>query len=348
MLLRWWKQHGSNGLIGLDIGSNVIKLLEIKSTEKPFRVESFAIVPLPTGTIVKGEIKDPNAIGAALKELFKRKNIQTKSVALAISRSSAIIKNIQVDNRLTPSEIESRAWIEANHHFPDLVGEIYLDFSVSPSTENPSQLDLVLVACRKDQIKPYLDALQQSGLVAKIIDVNSYALERALALMAESFSDLNTVALLNLDLNVSTLLVVHDRKLIFAHDHAYDGQRLQTSTQEYLKTAVGQIASLNDAAYLEILKNALSAHLRHTMHFFYSSRPNINIQKLMLSGDCANTPALAEFIQQEVGIETVLANPFLGMTIASGVDAKELQMHAADMMLSCGLALSVDKPSNTI
>lgn len=346
MLLRWWKQRHDQGLVGLDIGSNSVKLMEINSTTKPYVVKNFATAPLPDGLVVKDEIKDHAALGALIKELFRKNNIQTKAVALAIPRSSVIIKNIQVNSQLNAADIESRAWVEANHHFPDLVGEIYLDFSVTPIPQDPSQLDLTLVACRKTQIKPYLDVLHEAGLNAEVIDVNSYALERAVNILMEEMPQISTVALLNLDMQLSTLLVVQENKLIYAHDQAYDGKRLVTQTKEYLQSATNQIATLNDSGYLETLKNALSAHLRHTMHFFYSSRPNIGIQKLILSGDCAATPCLDVFLQQEVGADTVLANPFEKMIMTPDTQLSQLQQIAPTMMLSLGLALSQSTHNN--
>jgi type IV pilus assembly protein PilM len=92
-----------------------------------------------------------------------------------------------------------------------------------------------------------------------------------------------------------------------------------------------------------LLKSALSAHLRHTLHFFYSSRPNINIQKLILAGDCALIPCLDAFIQQEIGIPLELAKPFVNMDVAEGVDRAVLEQSAPVLMLSAGLALSEDK-----
>jgi type IV pilus assembly protein PilM len=346
LLSKWWKHRVAEGLIGLDIGSESIKLLELNTTNTPYQVENFVIANLPSGAVVAGEIKDYAAISATLKDLFKRNNFKSKSIALAIPRSSVIIKNINIDSRLNPAEIESRAWIEANHHFPDLVGEIYLDFSINPLPQDKTQFELTLVACRKEQINPYLDVLRDSGLVATVIDVNSNALERALTLLLAKKPELTTVALLNLDNHLSTFVVTHEQKLIHAHDHSYDGQRLRTQAQDYLKTVAGQTASLSDQAYYEILKNTLSAHLRHTMHFFYSSRPNINIEKLILAGDCAVTPEIATFIQQETGVETTLGDVFAEMQFAIPLKQEEAKTIAPAMMLCCGLALSVNNPTN--
>lgn len=340
LLLRW-RHYTSEQFIGLDIGPGFIKLLKINSDEDPYCVEGFGIIPLPAGTIAKEEIKDAAAIKTALREVFEDSGIKTKNVAFAIPRSSTIIKTIAVDGRLNAVDIESRAWIEANHHFPDLVGDIYLDFDVvGPSAQDPSQLDLLLVACRKDHVKPYLDILNESGFTVKVVDVNCYALERALSLFIRQFPKLQTVALLNLDFNISSLIVIHQGQMIYAHDHSYEGFYFMTQAQQYLKDKNEAKVSLADPAYLDILKAGISAHLRHSMHFFYSSRPHIAIEKLVLAGDCSTVPYLNAFIQQETGLDTVLVNPFAGMTVEPIVDETMLQKYSSALMLVSGLSLS--------
>jgi type IV pilus assembly protein PilM len=337
-LRRWLKQRTPTNLAGLDIEAESIKLLEINSTDSSNRIENFAIQPLPVGAIVKDEIKNPAAVITALKELSKQSSIKTKNIALAIPRSAAIIKTITIDKRLTPGEIESRAWIEANRHFPDLVGDIYLDFSITgASAEDPTQLELVLVACRKELINPYVEVLRQSGFVPKIIDINCYALERSMSLISKRAPALNTWGLLNLNFSLSSFIIIQKNQLLYAHDHSYDGQRLSTQTKKFLTEE--KLAEA-DPRYFDVLKENLSSHLRHTMHFFYSSRPNINIQRIVISGDCATIPGLAKFIQQEVNIETELANPFIEMSFASTVNKEDLQRYTPALMLSCGLALS--------
>jgi type IV pilus assembly protein PilM len=350
-LRRWLSQRTPNTLVGLDIQPETIKLLEINAHDGGNRIENFAITSVPVGAIVKDEVKDPGVIANTLRELFRDRNIKSKNVALAIPRSAAIIKNITVDSRLNSSEIESRAWIEANRHFPDLVGDINLDFSISPSAQDASLLDMTLVACRKEQIKPYLEIIRQSGLTAKVVDVNCYALERAMSLITKTGSADN-LALLNLNFTLSSLVVVQNNQLIYAHDHTYDGVRLTTQIKKLSETsgtgttpapATGEAttpASAIDPSYAAVLKENLSAHLRHTMHFFYSSRPNVSIQKLVIAGDCATIPNLLEFIQQETNIETELADPFINMKFDSNIDTTELHRSAPVLMLSCGLALS--------
>jgi type IV pilus assembly protein PilM len=336
----------TEGLIGIDFGPEFLKLLQISSSESKIKVENYSIMPVPSGAVVKDEIKEFAVVSTILKDMFRQTGITTKDVALAIPRSLAIIKNITVDSRLNKDEIESRAWIEASRHFPDLIGDIYLDFAViGPSTQDNTQLELILVACRKEQIKPYLEVLRLAGLNPKIVDVNSYALERALALAADNHDANSTVALLNLNTNLSTFIVVYGNTLVHAHDQTFDGHRLQTQVSNYIKDKLsgnedGNAEGFNDVNYTNILKENLLSHLRHAVHFFYSSRPNIAIQQMIISGDCASIPKLASFIQGEINIETIVANPFKNMVVASHLKEVDLQKKAPALMLSCGLALS--------
>lgn len=334
LFLPWMALHKNNQIVGLEIGSNSLKLLKINSSTTPKKIENFSIASLPPDAIVKGEIKDYAAVAQVLKNMVKQAGITTKEFALSIPRSSTVIKNITIDSRLSEDEIESRAWIEAKNHFPELVGDIFLDFSIlGPAAQDASQLELVLVACRKDQLKPYMDVLHMAGLNPAIIDVNNYALERALSLIANETAS-STIALLNLDFTLSTLIVVHENKLIYAHDEAFDGNRLLKQVREFPKDSPN---------YVDLLKDSLSAHLRHTIHFFYSSRPNINIDKIILSGDCVTLSSMDLVVHQVTGIETQLANPFVDMTPSSMVNANELKQNAPALMLCCGLALSTVK-----
>lgn len=333
--------RGAEPLIGLDIGPEQLRLLQINLSNSPYRVENYSVSALPEGVIVKDEIKDFSAVSHAIREMFRNSNISTKSVALAIPRSLAIIKNITVDARLNSEEIESRAMIEANRHFPDLVGDSYLDFVITgPSAQDKNQLELILVACRKEQIKPYLEIIRLSGLIPKIVDINSYALERALPLTLSSESPLETVALLNININLSTFIVIQNGNLIHAHDQTFDGHRLMSQVKAYCKTKGTDQPDQNDEEYLTILRENLISHLRHIVHFFYSSRSHITIQQIILSGDCASMPHLANFVQKEIGVETILADPFKKMVFAKNINAEELKKNGAAMMLCCGLAMS--------
>lgn len=340
-------QIATNDLIGIDIGPDRIKLLKINSTTTPYQVVEYATIPLPVGSIVKDEIKNPGAIGNALRDLVKNAGIHAKYAAVAIPRTLAIIKNITVDKRFSSDEIESRAWIEATRLFPDLIGNIYLDFTITgPSTTVPDQLDLLMVACRKEHIKPYLEVVQAAGLIPQIVDVNCYALERSLRAIIPNQEATQTVALLNVNLTQSSLIVLHKNQLIHAHDQTFDGQRLLKQVDEYIKkrsTQPGMETApvlIAESTYLSLLQENFLSHLRHTIHFFYSSRSNISIDKIFLAGDCTTIPDFSAFIQKELGIPTELAQPFQNMNINQQLNIDEINKSAPSLMLCSGLALS--------
>lgn len=352
-LLRWYRQRqASQSIIGLDIGPDVIRLLKINLTITPYQVENFAIAALPPGIIEKEEIKNFSAVANIIKSMVSMSDVKTKFVALAISRSSVVIKNVIIDSRLNSTEIESRAWLEANRLSADLVGDIYLDFNTTPvMPPDPAHLDLNLIACRKDHIKSYVDVLKQSGLIPKVVDVNCFAIERALSHWAVNSSPNKTIACLNLNFTLSSLVVIQDNQLLYAHDHSYDGRRLKTQILRHLKIEGKSLSDpiearvlVEDPIYADILRENLSAHLRHIIHFFFTSRPNVSIQQLVLAGDCADIPNIAEFVKRETNIDTIIANPFVNMEFAPGLDIEKIKANAPSLMQSCGLALTRANP----
>jgi len=359
----------SSQLVGLDFSANNIKLLSISGSKSAIQVENFSISPLPPTAIVKGEIKDYELASEALKTAFIDANVKSKCVALSIPRSLAIVKTILINNRLSSTEINSRAWVEANRNFPELIGNICLDYAIlGPSSQDSSQLELMLVACRKDQITPYLELLRLASLTPKIVDLSSYALERALSVITKQASGSGAIALLNLDINLSTLIVVQNNNLIYAHDESYNGDRLidllrktnqqqpegqagkqpqeqvleqpqeQPKSQEQVQEKPQEQPKSQEQT--QTLQENLSLHLRHKMHLFYSSRPQVMIEKMVLSGDCALFPEIASHVQQAIGIDTVIAAPFSNSALASHIDSTKLNACAPSLMLSFGLALS--------
>lgn len=348
MILNWLKRSASKNLLGLDFGSDTIKILEISATENNKKIENYAIAPLPTGAIVASEIKNSQAVIHTLKEIAEDTNFTTKKVAIAIPRASVVIKNTTIDSRLSEDEIESRAWIEANNQFPELIGGIYLDYQLLGSVSGRAdKTEMMLIACRKEQIDPYLSVLSESNFEAKVIDVNTYALERSFFLLKKHNVALEPKALLNFDLTLSTLIVTQKEDLIYSRDHSYDAHRFMTQVTKYLKEDTQFAMSLESqanptipSAYQDILKENLISHLRHIMHFFHASRPNVNLQTLVLSGECVQIPHLTEFIKQELNINTEIANPLAKMSLASSLDEINLQKQAPSLMLACGLALN--------
>lgn len=136
-----------------------------------------------------------------------------------------------------------------------------------------------------------------------------------------------------------------NNKLLYAHDQSFDGGLLVSQAKKYLQEAgispekvTDQL--LDDVGYQAIFKEGLTSHLRHTVHFFYSSRPNIAINKIILAGDCAEIPLIAAFIQREIGIETEVANPMANLRLSPSIDEGEFKRQMPALIECCGLAIS--------
>lgn len=342
--------NDSNGgnIIGVDIGAERLKVLKINQQGDHYSIEKFAIVPLPPGVLVKEEIKNIPQLADTLEKLFYDADISEKEIALSIPKPLAIIKTISVDSRLTEKEIEDRAWTEAHRHFPDLIGNIYLDFSIAgPDLQDPKKSELVLVASRKDHVDPYLQVIRQAGLKTRLIDIDCYVYERVLNEVNSEESTLSTIGLMNIDINSLTFIVVKDHRLIHAHDHAFDQSKLLSQIKSYLSEhypdKVDEQLLVNDENYNTLLRSNLLSHLRHVIHFFYSSKPNIAIQKVFLSGELASIPNLTNFLQKEIGVETAVINPIKDVTVNSTVDAQKLNQYLNELTLCFGLAISQRK-----
>lgn len=351
-LFNFNKRNQAEPLLGIEINSDFLKVLHLKKltdTQKdkdPYQVENFAIIPLPAGAVVKAEIKDTEKVASFLKQTLLSLDIKNKNIAFAIPRSAAIIKNLMVDRRLNADEVEARVWTEANRLFPNLIGEIYLDFVVQERTPDAAQQEVIVVACRKEQIKPYLEVARIADLYTQIVDVNCYALERTLSLYCRRVPELKTVALLNLTFSLVTLIVVHEGQLIYTHELNYDGSVIKEKLGIDSKTRVLTNKKITQKPFhvlkeTENLKSSLGLHLRHIMQFFYSSRANIRIQEILLSGICPGLlPELKHFVQEEIGIQAVVLEPFKDMSVASHIKQEELHQYGPALSLCCGLALS--------
>lgn len=312
----------ADNIIGLELNSDFIKLAKLHIRNATYYLDHFAVQPLEPGIIVKDEIKDMPTLGNILKKLIHNLNLPTRNVAICINRSAAMIKNVMIDARLNEDELESRVWIEASRLFPNLINDIYLDYiKLNLTAEN--KYEIALVACRKEQLKPYIELLENIELQVKLIDVNSYVLERALLLLQPPEDKI--IALLNIHFSSLTLIVQHKQEQIYTYEMNIDGHQLMKNLKENPAQA----------------NNVSGLPLRHMMQFYYSSRPNMNIEKLLLCGDCvAAMPDLNEIIQVELGITTLIADPINYMVLGEKINKTMVQQFSPALMLPLGLGLS--------
>jgi len=176
-------------LLGIDISSTTVKLIELSGENPHYRVESYAVLPLPQTAVSEKTFKDVNAIGEIIAQVIQRGNTSNKCAAVAVPSSSVITKMVHVP-LLSEQEMETQIEIEASHFIPYPMDEVSLDFQVVGMNQEQDELaDVLIVATRKENVNLRVDALEAAGLNAKLVDVESYAVERAGVLIAEQLSE---------------------------------------------------------------------------------------------------------------------------------------------------------------
>lgn len=353
MILDWFALKPKLPLMaGIDIRGAFIRYLELSKHGQNYRVETFAQELLPEYVIHETEIDDPNKVGEGLLNLVKRIKRKSEYVAIAVSDAAVIIKNIEVSAELSEIEIESQIMLEAERYIPYPLSEVSLDFTVlGPSKKNPGNVEVVLAACRSEHIDSRVELLSQAGLTPKLIDVEAFAFERAFSLIAGQLPNRGknqTVAIIDLGNTMTTLNVLHDGRSVYTREQLFGGGQLIEEIQrryglDFEEAWIARnMGSLPEDYEVEVLKPYLDALLQQigrALQFFYSSTSFTELHYIILAGQTATLPGIAEMCQRGLGIGTAVANPFLNMTMASGINVPILLEDAPSWMVCCGLAM---------
>ena len=339
-------------LIGLDISSTAVKLLELSETNGRYRVESYAVEPLPANSVVEKNIADVEAVGESIRRAVKRSGTRNKSAAVAVAGSSVITKVISMSATLKDDEMESQIELEADQYIPYPLDEVRMDFEVlGPSEKNPDMVDVLLAASRSENVETRISALEIGGLTPRVVDVEAYALENSFALLAEQLPDGGydqTIAVIDVGATMTTLNVLHDRKIIYTREQVFGGKQL---TEEIMRRyglsyeeagMAKRQGGLPDNYIPEVLdpfKDAMTQQVSRSLQFFFSSSQYNSVDQIILAGGSASIPGIDELIEDKIGTATSIANPFANMSLAPRVKPQTLSNDAPALMIACGLAL---------
>ena len=341
-----------SSLIGLDISSTSVKLLELSQQSDGYRVEAYAAEPLPPNSVVEKNITDVEAIGEAIQRAVKRSGSRAKFAAVAVAGSSVITKVITMPANLSDEELESQIQLEADQYIPYSLEEVNMDFEVLGSNDkNPDMVDVLLAASRSENVDSRVAAVELGGLTAKVVDIEAYTLENAFPLIASQIpggSRESTVAIVDIGATMTTLSVLHDSKIIYTRDQVFGGKQLTEEIQRryglsYEEAGMakrqGGLPDNYVPEVLEPFKDAMAQQVSRSLQFFFSSSHHNTIDHIVLAGGTASIPGVDELIEQRVGSSTSIANPFTHMSLASRVKAQALANDAPSLMIACGLAL---------
>ncbi len=338
-------------LVGIDISSTSIKLIELTQTGSGYRVETYSVEPLPAGSVAEKQINDVSAVGSAIAKALARSETKATRCALAVPSSASITKVITMAANLSESDIEAQIQLEADQYIPFPIDEVNLDFEVIGENENsPELIDVLLAASRSENIESRCATAEAAGLEPAVVDIESFATATAFELIEEDtqIRPGDVVAIVDIGATMSSITVVHNGLVIYTREQRFGGQQLtEDIMRRYgLSYAEAGLAKkeggLPDDYTSEILTpftNQLAQQIHRLLQFFFAASPHESVQHIVLAGGCASIPAIDEAIESQLDTPTLIANPFRTMTFSKRVNQQRLGNDAPAMMIACGLAL---------
>jgi len=338
-------------VLGLDISSTTVKLLELSQSGDRYRVESYAVASLPQDAVIEKNVNDVDGVALAIRTVVAQSRTKLKNVAAAVAGSSVITKMIDMPEGLSEDDMETQLTLEADQYIPYPLDEVAIDFEVQgASPEEDSQVEVLLAACRRETIEARVDAIEGSELKPKIMDVEAYAMERAFFLLQNQLelSDDSTVAVVDIGATMTTLSVLSNGQTIYTREQLFGGKQLTDEIMRRyglpleeagLAKKQGGLPDDYEPEVLEPFKEAVVQQVARSLQFFFSSSQYNDVDQIILAGGVASMEGLDELVQEKLGTPTAVANPFANMAISSRVNAVALSSDAPAMMIACGLAL---------
>jgi type IV pilus assembly protein PilM len=349
--MSWFSQKQS-AVLGIDISTAAIKLLELSKAGTRYRVESYAVAPLPQEAVIDKNIANIDVIADAIKIALRQSGTKLKQASVAVAGSSVMTKVIPMPASLTDNEMEDQIMVEADQYVPYSLDEVNFDFEVLGENENnPEMVNVLLAASRKDIIDDRVEALAKAGLRAKIVDVEAFAMENAFVLLMNQLpnsTESQTIAVVDIGATMTTLNILYNSRTVYTRDQSFGGKQLTEEIQRRygltyeeagLAKKLGGLPDNYNADVLDPFKRVMVQQIQRSIQFFVSSSANRGLDSIFLAGGCASIPGIDKLVQQAIGVPTMIANPFINMALSGKVKPQALSNDASAMMIACGLAM---------
>src|ERR1700704_2153250 len=295
-------------LVGLDIGSSSIKAVELKSSKQGYELMSFGLEALAQDTVVDGAIMDAPLVAAGIGTIFDNQEVKTRNVATSVSGHSVIVKRVTLP-MMTEEELFDRIQSEASQHIPFDISDVNLDYQLLESVD--SQMDVLLVAVKKDKILNHTNVLAQSGKNSTVVDIDAFALQNCYELNYDPDPG-QTVALLNIGASVMNINIVRGGIPLFTRDVSVGGNQYTDALQKELDLSYEDaerlkkgetLPSVTDEQKQQILRSVsdiLTLEIQKTFDFFRATASGENIQRIVVAGGTARVPGVGDLLREEL------------------------------------------------
>ncbi|RLB19024.1 MAG: pilus assembly protein PilM [Deltaproteobacteria bacterium] len=346
-----------NQLVGLDIGSHSIKLVEIDHSKKGPILKSFGVIGLPPDAIVEGSIKEMEIVGSAIKNLYHNLKVKNKKVATSISGYSVIVKKIEVADK-EGADLEKTIHEKAEQYIPFDISDVNLDYDLllpkieqeEASKPSSGNKEVMLVAAKRDMVEEYVDLVQLAGLHPMVMDVDAFALQNAFEMSAEEPQ--GCYALVNIGAEELGINAIKNGVSMFTRDSSYGGSQITEAIMKELKIGFEEAEKIKlggtkiekeKAILEEIFTSVVSSwaqEIKRALDFLATTYPDETIEKVFLSGGSCRIPGFQKYLEMETGIPVEILNPFANLIINEKYfDPQYLSYMAPQAAVAVGLAL---------
>lgn len=321
----------SKPCVGLDIGSDSIKMIQLKDTKQGPALQNLGVAPLPPEAIVDGALMNSTAIVDAIQELMGAQGIKRgKETAIAISGHSVIIKKINMPV-MTRDELEESIQWEAEQYIPFDISEVNIDVEIlSPEGNEAGQMDVLLVAAKKDMISDYTSVVSEAGLTPMVVDIDAFSVQNAFE-VSYGLDATETTVLVNVGASVININVISGGISVFTRDISMGGNQFTEDIQKQLNVSYdeaealklgGEVGADTDSVVpqevervIQQISDQIAGEIQRSLDFFAATSADSTMSRIYLSGGSAKIPALFKAIESRAGVAVEIMNPFRGIAI---------------------------------
>jgi type IV pilus assembly protein PilM len=340
-------------LIGLDISSSAVKMVELAEGSKgAYRLERYVIEPLPKDAVIDGNITNLEVTAETVKRAYLKLGSRIRNVAMALPVAMVITKRIILPADQREEDLEMQVEAEANQYIPFAMDEVNLDFQVvGPAPNNADEVEVLIAASRKEKVEDRVAVAETAGLKTVIMDVDSYATLEAFGLIAPQLPangrDQN-VAIVDIGAHMMHFYVIRNGQQLFAREQAFGGNQLTQDIQRAFNLSSEEAESakrnggLPDNYEIDVLQpftETLALEVARALQFFFTSTTHTQVEHILLAGGCSLIAGLDEIVAKRTNINTLVANPFSGMGQPAKIRPQQLAVDAPMLLIATGLAL---------
>jgi type IV pilus assembly protein PilM len=335
-------------LLGIDISSSAVKLIELSRRGNDYRVDSYSVASLPEGAAFERDIIEADPVGEAIRKVIKNSRTKSRRCALGIPSSMAINKIIAMPDTIPASEMEAQIELEAEQYIPYPMDEVNFDFEILGPSETKGMVDVLLGATRTENVEVRLAAAEMAGLTVDVVDLESHAVELLFSNLVDDIFEHKTVAVVDFGASMTGINVFEKGRVVFSREQVFGGKQLtEEIMQRYgLPYSEAGLAKKNGnlpegyiPEVLDPFRENMVRQVQRFLQFYHASTQQGKVEKILLSGGCASIPGIDEQIQEATGVPVSLANPFSNMVLNGRVNPARFTSDIPAMLVSTGLAL---------